>query len=347
VRLELDVEGGFVYLGPEDLGPGGHAKLDLRWPDFPLRSLTLYGSGGIETDVRPGYKYIQPGGNIGLVWEPLKYLRLALSYNVSYFALYDNRLDDLAQVELGNVSFDDGYFLSLLRQEIVLDLRDNLLAPSRGLLFSAELSEAGGGLGGRYRYIKAKADLRGYIPLVARRLVLGLRARTSYIHTWGDENQVPIQEAIFEGGDGSVRGWKTGYLGPRAVEPGCTRSNCILPLGGKLGAVASVELRGRLVGGLWLAAFCDLGRVWSEASAVGGARGFFGGLQPSFGGGIRYDLSVGRIRIDAAVHPLSLTDDVFREAAYLPPCFDPAGCGDRAYGELPNWNFHVGFGESF
>jgi len=347
IRLELDVEGGFAYLGPEDLGPRGHAKLEIHWPDFPLRSLTLYGAGGVETDIRAGYKYVRPEGDVGLIWEPLKRLRLALSYNVGYFALYDNRLDDLRAVEVGAVSFDDGYFLSRMRQQLVVDLRDNLLAPSRGLLFSAEVDEAGGGLGGRYRYVKVTADLRGYIPLVPRRLVLGLRGWTSYVHTWGEETQVPIQEAVFAGGDGSVRGWKPGYLGPRATEPGCTRSDCILPLGGKFGAVASVELRGRPVGGLWLAGFCDLGRVWSEADDVAGAEGFFGDLQPSFGGGIRYDLSVGRIRLDVAGHPRGLTDPVFREDAYAPPCFAPSGCGERSYGELPNWSFHIGFGESF
>ena len=347
IRLELDVEGGFAYLGPQDLGPRGHAKLDLRWPDFPVRTLTLYGSAGVDTDVRAGYKFVQPEGDVGLVWEPLKYVRLAVSYKVSYFALYDNRLDDLGAIEVGNVSFDDGYFLSRMRQQLVVDLRDNLLAPSRGLLFSAEAFEAGGGLGGRYRYIKVTGDLRGYVPLVPQRLVLGLRAWTSYVHTWGDQDEVPIQEAVFAGGDGSVRGWKTGYLGPRATEPNCTRSDCILPLGGKLGGVASMELRGRPVGGLWLAGFVDVGRVWAEKNEVTGPSGFFGDLQPSFGGGLRYDLSVGRIRLDIAGHPLGLTDEVFREDAYVPPCFAPSGCGDRARDELPNWSFHIGFGESF
>ena len=144
-----------------------------------------------------------------------------------------------------------------------------------------------------------------------------------------------------------MRGWKTGYLGPRAVESDCDRSDCILPLGGKLGTVASVELRGRPVGGFWIAGFCDFGRVWSEADDIADAAAFFGGLQPSFGGGIRYDLSVGRIRLDIAVHPRGLTDEMFRETAYLPPCLRPGGCADRDYRELPNWNFHIGFGESF
>jgi outer membrane protein insertion porin family len=234
-----------------------------------------------------------------------------------------------------------------MRQQLVVDLRDNLLAPSRGLLFSAEVFEAGGGLGGGYRYVKVTGDLRGYLPLVPRRLVLGMRAWTSYVHTWGDQDEVPIQEAVFAGGDGSVRGWKTGYLGPRATEPDCTRSDCILPLGGKLGVVASIELRGRPVGGLWLAGFCDIGRVWAEKSDVTGPGGFFSDLQPSFGGGVRYDLSVGRIRLDIAGHPLGLTDEIFREDAYVPPCFSPSGCGERTRGQLPNWSFHIGFGESF
>lgn len=347
VRMELDFEGGLVYLGPEDIGPGGHLELDLRWPDFPVRTLTLYGTGGVETDVRPGYKYVSPEGDVGLVWSPWKHLKLSVSYNISYFALYDNRLADLGTVRVDDIAFDDGYFLSLLRQELVLDLRDNLLAPNRGMLLSMTVDEAGGGLGGRYRYVKLTGDLRGYVPIVRRRLVLGLRAWGSFIHTWGDLDQVPIQEAVFAGGDGSVRGWKTDYLGPRLVEPDCSRSDCILPLGGKLGAVGSVEIRGRPIGGLWLAGFCDFGRVWSSVEDLDSLGSFFEGLQPSFGGGVRYDMSVGRIRFDVAVHPRSLTDPVFREAAYVPPCLKPNGCENQVYGELPEWNFHIGFGESF
>jgi hypothetical protein len=118
-------------------------------------------------------------------------------------------------------------------------------------------------------------------------------------------------------------------------------------LGGKLGVVASIELRGRPVGGLWIAGFCDVGRVWAEKSDVTGPGGFFSDLQPSFGGGVRYDLSVGRIRLDIAGHPLGLTDEIFREDAYVPPCFVPSGCGERTRRELPNWSFHIGFGESF
>ncbi|MEE2827688.1 MAG: BamA/TamA family outer membrane protein [Myxococcota bacterium] len=347
VRLDLDLEAGFVYLGPEDLGPGGHLKLDLRWPDFPVRTLTLYGTGRVETDVRQGYKYVSPEGDVGLIWSPWKPVRFTLSYNIGYFKLYDNRLDELQQVVDDDIALDDGYFLSVLRQQAVVDLRNNLLAPDRGLLFSLTVDEAGGPLGGRYRYIKATADLRGYIPLGTPRLVLAVRGWASYIHTWGGEDEVPIEEAVFAGGDGSVRGWKTRYLGPRAVEADCDRQDCILPLGGKLGAAGSLELRGRVVSGLWLAGFCDLGRVWASGAEVDSPQRFFEDLQVSVGGGFRYDLGIGRLRVDLGVHPRAWTDPVFREAAWLPPCFQPGGCDDRELRELPAWNFHVGIGESF
>lgn len=351
VRFDLDVEGGFVYLGPEDLGPGGHMTASLRVPNWPHRTLGLFLSGGFETDVRRGYKYYSPDGQAGVVWSPVRGFRGTLSYGVSYFGLYENRLDALgfaSVAESEGIALDDGYFLAVLRQEVVIDLRDNLLAPNRGLFGSVAVDEAlppGG-----FRYVKVIGDLRGYVPLGTPRLVLASRALGSYIHTWGDQDQVPIQEAIFAGGDGTVRGWKPRYLGPRTVEEDCERRDCIIPLGGKVGFAGSVELRGRLVDGLglWLAGFADLGRVWADAGEIGSAETFFSDLQVSLGGGVRYDLSIGRVRLDFAVHPRAWTDDYFRQRLIKPrSCETLATCPEDERLEPAAWSVHFGIGESF
>ncbi len=354
VRFDLDFEGGFVYLGTEDFGPGGHLTAGLRFPDWPHRTIDLFLSGGVETDVQRGYKYVSPEGEAGVTWSPLRPLRFTLSYGVSYFGLYDNRLDELELASVAaseGIALDDGYFLTVLRQEIVLDLRDNLLAPNRGLFASANVDEAlppGG-----FRYIKVIGDLRGYIPLGTPRLVLAARGVGSYIHTWGDQHQVPIQEAVFAGGDGSVRGWKPRYLGPRTVEEDCDRRDCIIPLGGKVGFTASAELRGKVYDGgsfgLWGALFSDLGRVWAEKEEIDSAQTFFEDLQVSLGGGVRLDIgAIGRLRLDFAIHPKPWTDDDFRERLIKPRhCPTLAQCPEDLRLEPANWSIHFGIGESF
>jgi outer membrane protein assembly factor BamA len=351
VRFDTSLEGGLVYLGPEDIGPGVEFDIGLTWPQWPHRTLSLYVGGAYEMDVRKGYKYLSGEGEVGVTWNPWRPLRLALSYSASAFKLYDNRLDDLELLSRrSEIAFDDGYFLTVLGQEIVLDLRDNLLAPNKGAMVSLTVDEAlppGG-----FRYIKVIGDARGYIPLGTPRLVFAMRGVGSYIHTWGDQHQVPIQEALFAGGDGSVRGWKPRYLGPRTVEEDCDRRDCIVPLGGKIGFTGSGELRGKVYDagafGLWVAGFTDFGRVWNGPDDIEDAADFFEELQFSVGGGARLDLSIGRIRLDFAIHPNPWTDDVFRQALIKPPnCETLDTCPLEMRKEPANWSIHFGIGESF
>ena len=155
---------------------------------------------------------------------------------------------------------------------------------------------------------------------------------------------MPVSEAVYTGGDGSVRGWKPKYLGPRSREAGCDRADCIVPTGGRFGAAGSIELRGNIIGGLWIAGFSDIGRTWPEPGTITDADRFFTDLQPSFGGGFRFDTPIGRLRLDAAVHPPELTDPVF-----LQP-WDQIWNGDTASWDkgIPDvWNIHFGIGESF
>lgn len=349
VHFKLLLLGGpKVVGGIEDFGPVVDIDASLRWPDFPVRTVDVFVAGGFSMDVERGYKYLQPEGEVGAVWSLWRPLKLSATYSVLYFKLYDDRLDQLAPSEITATTFDDGYLLTTLSPQLILDLRDNLLAPNKGFYFSASIDLALPP--GQYRYVRSVGDIRGYVPLGTPRIVAAGRLTGSYIHTYGGTDSIPIDEAIFAGGDGSVRGWKSRYLGPRSVEESCTRVDCIIPLGGKVGFTGSFELRGNPVGGLWVAGFTDFGRVWSEAEDIASAKGFFEDLQFSIGGGIRYNLSIGRLRLDFAIHPKPWTDNVFREEV-----IKPGFCAGQTASECPqdlwrepyNWNIHFGIGESF
>jgi outer membrane protein assembly factor BamA len=348
VNFKVSLVGGLKILGKEDIGPLADFDISLRWPDFPFRNFDVFVRGGLELDLERGYKFFQPEGELGLVWSPWAPLKFSTTLSVLYFTLYEDRLDTLDPADVTATTFDDGYLLTTVSPQLILDLRDNLFAPNKGLFLSLAVDAALPP--GQYRYVRSVADLRGYIPLGTERIVLATRVTGSYIYLFGDTTAVPIDEAIFAGGDGSVRGWKSRYLGPRSLEAGCTRRACIIPLGGTIGLTGALELRGNPVGGLWIAGFTDFGRVWGSPNEITSEAVFFEDLQFSIGGGIRYQLSIGRLRLDFGIHPKAWTDDYFRQNEIKP--FFCAGqtleeCPQSLWREPANWNIHFGIGESF
>lgn len=351
VQAELGLSGGYAFLSEDDHGPIGSLKLALKWPDFPLRTLTLHGAAEIHTDVQQGYKLWSPKADVGLAWTPLRPLRINISYRLSYNDLFpDERLSDLAEVN-PELALSDGYILSYFEQSVVLDLRDQPLASSKGFFARVDLVETAAPKDSDFHYIKVSGDLRGYLPLGSPRIVMAARVGGAWLqHTREGKDSIPVNHRVYAGGDGSVRGWRSRYLGPTVVEviensddaeyeSTCGRSDCLVPVGGRIGMYGSLELRGNPVAGLWLAGFSDFGRVW-ESSADFKEIGLAPpeGLQFSVGGGVRYDTPIGRLRLDLAFHPPEWTSQAFLEQRWV----------HRDKVRQPTvWNLHFGIGESF
>jgi outer membrane protein assembly factor BamA len=351
VQAELGLSGGYAFLTEDDHGPIGSLKLALKWPDFPVRTLTLHGAAEIHTDVQQGYKLWSPKADVGLAWTPLTPLRINVAYRLSYNDLFpDERLSDLAEVN-PELALSDGYILSYFEQSVVLDLRDQPLASSKGFFARVDLVETAAPKDSDFHYIKVSGDLRGYLPLGTPRIVMAARVGGAWLqHTREDKDSIPVNHRVYAGGDGSVRGWRSRYLGPTVVEviessedaeyeSTCGRSDCLVPVGGRIGMHGSLEIRGNPVGGLWLAGFSDFGRVWessAEFKEVGLAPP--DGLQFSVGGGVRYDTPIGRLRLDLAFHPPEWTSQAFLEQRWV----------HRDKLQQPTiWNLHFGIGESF
>jgi len=351
VEAELELTGGYAFISKDDHGPIGSLKLGLRWPDFPVRTLTLHGNLAIRADVEQGYKLWSPEADVGLIWSPWRPLRINVGYRLSYNDLFpDDRLAELAAVN-PELALSDGYILSYFEQSVLLDLRDQPLAASKGFFARVDLKETASPAETDFHYVKISGDLRGYVPLGTPRLVLAARMGGAWIqHTREGKDAIPVNHRVYVGGDGSVRGWKSRYLGPRVVEvlessedldyqTTCGRSDCLVPLGGRIGMYGSLELRGNPVGGFWLAAFSDFGRVWEdtqEFTELGLTPP--DGLQFSVGGGVRYDTPIGRLRLDLAFHPREWTHSGFQDQAWV----------HRDKQRQPSfWNLHFGIGESF
>lgn len=338
VRARIGLEGGFAYLSPEDLGPVGQFEADIHWPDFPVRTLSLHGKVAVDLRVEPGFQLWSPSLDVGLGFQPWKPLRFDISYVLAYYDLFPQaRVDVLNTTQ--QLEYPDGYLLPTLRQSLSLDLRDQPLAASQGFFGAVTVDEAGGPLGGQYRFIKVDGELRGYVPLGTERLVLAMRAGASRLFTWGDRREIPPGQRLFAGGDGSVRGWKSRYLGPRTLRANCDRRDCILPVGGAVAMSGSVELRGNIAGPFWIAAFLDVGRAWDREEDVPWAGGaFLRELQPGIGGGVRLHTPIGRVRLDLGFHPRAWTAEEFLGPTQV-------WKGKEIVPQL--WNLHLGIGESF
>ncbi|TVR14849.1 MAG: hypothetical protein EA401_03700 [Planctomycetota bacterium] len=145
-------------------------------------------------------------------------------------------------------------------------------------------------------------------PLVGSQVpFVELRARSGVVtRLWGDDitvalhvnavtrkptdgsDSLPISQRLFLGGSNSVRSFGKDRLGPGE------RGN---PAGGLTAAFAQAELRYRLFADFYAATFYDIGSVSPDPVDISEEFG------QAIGGGIRYLLPVGPVRLDAAYNP--------------------------------------------
>ena len=116
---------------------------------------------------------------------------------------------------------------------------------------------------------------------------------------------IPFQKRYFAGGANGVRGWQARTLGPGTFRGDGSKLVYDLQAGDiQLGA--NLEYRFKVLKFLELAAFTDAGNIWTirnYASQPGGmiTKDFYKQLGWSYGGGIRFDLSILIFRVDFGV----------------------------------------------
>ncbi len=188
------------------------------------------------------------------------------------------------------------YRLGAYDQSLVLDLRDSLLAPTRGAFFSVRLEQGGPFAGGREEltYATGTTELRGYVP-VSERLVVAARGRFGT----GLAGDVPLTQRYFSGGATSHRGFGHRRLSPTITveEPDEFDGDPYARIGGGALFESSFELRTRLtrVGEEWLGLtlFADAGDVTLERGDLDA-----GNLHWALGAGLRYNTIIGPVRFD-------------------------------------------------
>jgi outer membrane protein insertion porin family len=163
------------------------------------------------------------------------------------------------------------------------DFRDSPTNPHRGWIVdgSASFSES---LNGSASFARFTGRYSTYFSFGKTLLALG--ARLGYMDAVGGVIDVPIDERFFNGGSTTVRSFYETDLSPKDTENH--------PIGGLARSIFNVEYDVPIFGDLIGAAFVDAGGTGNTP---------FDNFASGVGGGVRYNLPIGPVRVDYAVNP--------------------------------------------
>ena len=255
-----------------------------------------------------GYSKFELGGRLDLSRKVTKQYEAGMSLSIRHVEVTSA---DIKPKFLGQTS----YFANTIGLTQTLDLRRSPLVSPRGLVVNNTVDVATNGLGSDIEFVRGTGRASYYIgfgqdsqaPGVAlaedpnrskwerwySQTLLAFGARVGIIHVLGSEStpfDLPIDERFFNGGSTTVRSFTERDLGPRDH-----RGN---PLGGEFFTVFNAEYTFPIYGELQGAVFFDAGNLLPSSEDVG-----LQDMRYAIGGGLRYKLPIGPIRLDYGVNP--------------------------------------------
>jgi outer membrane protein insertion porin family len=255
-----------------------------------------------------GYSKFELGERLELSRKITKQYEAGLTFSVRHV---DITSADIRPQFLGETS----YFVNTIGFTQTLDLRKSPLVAPRGLVIDNTVDVATNGLGSDIEFVRGTGRASYYIPFseesqapgVAlaedpnrsaferwyRQTLLAFGARVGVIHVLGSEStpfDLPIDERFFNGGSSTVRSFNERDLGPH--------DNQGHPLGGEFFTVFNAEYTFPIYGELQGAIFFDAGNLLPSSEDPG-----FSDMRYAIGGGLRYKLPIGPIRLDYGVNP--------------------------------------------
>ncbi len=246
----------------------------------PDDSVTLYTQGQNGFEVMGSYP-----------WR--RWSRLGLAYRLSNISISDINpaIESLALRQLvgftpgGNPEdARSGILRSEVRPSYTMNTKNAYFQATAGSSIFAQVSIAGGPLGGSFNLIRPFVEYQKFYPdtwLSGGRHTLAFRVRGQHVWPYGtlpsgSEQTVPFFERIFMGGEFDLRGFDIRSVSPLAITrnaltdsegnplidpstglPSITES--LIPVGGDTSFVGTVEYRIPIAGPLTLNAFMDVG----------------------------------------------------------------------------------------
>jgi len=280
LRLRVGAHGSLIGYGgdiglaePFRFGPGRLVALDLAYDERKEPSFSHR-----EASITPSFTQRFRAEGDQTIWD----LRLAHRFE----AAEDY---DVGAPVPGREA--DTYTISKISADLSRDSRrPRRIDPDQGSLASLGVAWSGKPLGAQVEYVELRGEV-GRVFLVAPWLVVAAHAGAATRHPIGAD-ELPLGERLFLGGEDSVRSFATDDLSPRDAAG--------RPLGGLTRVVGNLELRWRPFANhrtIEIATFYDIGWLDLDAWTLSDQPG------QAIGGGIRYRLPVGPLRVDAAWNP--------------------------------------------
>lgn len=254
-------------------------RLDLPWPRFAGSAQAAFRYQTVEA-----YAVYGPLVRLGLrspAWRGVVQASLGWQFEIDAFTDRSTALTNADRARLGILSADR---IGAVDQSLVVDLRDDRLAPRRGAYVELRAEEGAAAVGSARAFVRLMPDVRGYAS--AGWATLALRARLGAL--LGD---VPATRRFFGGGANDQRGLPERQLAPFVTSASGTQ----VPYGGTAQATASAELRlaPGLPAGLGVVLFLDGGDVTEGWEALALDR-----LHWATGLGLRVPTALGAVRLD-------------------------------------------------
>jgi|SRR5882672_455346 len=288
LRVGADLTGVNIWGGAESVRVGGfvskvgyRGESELGVPYLFGTELRLGISGYYESREYPSYDALARGGVLSFSYPLLEVLTGTVG--VRHANIVTSNVDP--SVPPGDL-LDFNYTAFFLSP--TLDLRDNALNPSRGILLTGEISYSPSTLLSDVEFWNASGRFSYFFPFPGG-LVFAASFQGGVIAPIGGTDEIPIALRYFAGGTNTVRGYKFEKLGPK-VNGEAT--------GGEVFLAVQSELRFPLFSDFQGAVFFDEGGVWFDRLRVNLTE-----LRWAVGVGLRFATPAGALSADVGWNP--------------------------------------------
>jgi outer membrane protein insertion porin family len=256
-------------------GPDGEISYENPW--FLERDIDFRAALGLSFKSLIGYTIQKYYGRMAFTKTFRKGIQTA--------AFIEAKEANVSSIVINPVSLagPTSYQLITLGLTQTFDFRDSPTNPRKGWVLdgSASFSES---VDGSASFARFTGRYSTYFSFGKTLLALG--ARLGYMNAVQGTTEVPIDERFFNGGSTTVRSFYETDLSPKDTENH--------PIGGLARSILNVEYQVPIYGDLVGAAFIDAGGTGNTP---------FDNFATGIGGGVRYNLPIGPVRVDYGVNP--------------------------------------------
>ncbi len=288
LRIGADLMGVNIWGGAETLRVGGtfskvgyRGDADLGVPYLFGTELRMGVNGYYESKEYPSYDARSRGGVLSYSY-PIS-TALTATVGIRHARINTSNVDP--GVPTGDLLDFDYTAMSVTP---ILDLRDNPIVPTQGILLTSEVSYAPSKWVSNVEFWKASGRFSFFLPF-PEGIVFATSFYGGVIAPIGGTDEIPIALREFAGGTSSVRGFKFQGIGPKV------NGN---PTGGEVSLSLQSEVRFPIYGNLQGAIFSDQGGVWFDRTRVNLTE-----MRYSVGGGLRFITPAGAIVADVGWNP--------------------------------------------